>query len=74
LAYEIYGTEAIDRLEIVHDLATLETIRPESPSDRLVGTLELASGASGAYYLRLFQKDGERAWAGPIWADPRGTD
>ncbi|MBI1358430.1 MAG: DUF3604 domain-containing protein [Acidobacteria bacterium] len=69
LAYEIRGTEAIDRLEVVHDLETVETIRPESASEDLVGTLGLPPGAKGFYYLRLFQKDGERAWSSPIWLD-----
>ena len=69
LTYEIYGTDAIDRLEIVHNLATRETVRPESPSDRLIGSLELPAGETGFYYLRLFQKDGERAWSSPIWVD-----
>lgn len=69
LAYKIHGTDAIDRLEIVHDLTTLATIRPETPSERLEGTLQLPAGAKGVYYLRLFQKDSERAWSSPIWVD-----
>ncbi len=69
LAYEIHGTDAIDRLEIVHDLATEATVRPETPSGKLEGTLPLPAGAKGVYYLRLFQKDAERAWSSPIWVD-----
>jgi hypothetical protein len=31
--------------------------------------VDLTESAKGCYYLRLFQKDGERAWSSPIWID-----
>jgi hypothetical protein len=69
LSYEIRGTDAIDRLEVVHDLRAAHTIRPEGASDELSGSVDLPANAKGCYYLRLFQKDGERAWSSPIWVD-----
>jgi hypothetical protein len=69
LAFEVYGTDAIDRVEVVRNLAVSETVRPEGASETLDGRIELAAGAAGVFYLRVFQKDGERAWSSPIWVD-----
>ena len=37
-------------------------------NDRFMGTWEDTEiDASGIYYIRVLQRDGERAWSSPIW-------
>jgi len=71
-AIKIRGTAPIERVEIIHQGATLASLsvncstdadltwaepRPEAPLDNC------------CYYLRVRQTDGHRAWSSPIWVD-----
>jgi hypothetical protein len=68
LCVEVQGTTEVDRVEVVHDLAVAQTFRSRQPGDiSLVATQQIPPGASGFYYVRVIQKDDERAWSSPIW-------
>ena len=64
---EVAGTAALDRVEVVQDLELWRTLAPEDPNQStLKSTLDIEA-RRGMFYLRVFQKDGERAWTSPIW-------
>ena len=70
LSFEVQGTHAIDRVEVIHNSTVLRTIAPEQPDDKsLSSTFDIAAAETGYYYVRVFQKDGERGWSSPIWID-----
>ena len=70
LSVEVQGTHAIDRVEIIRNSMAWRTITPERQDDEsLLCTLDIPSPGSGYYYVRVFQKDGERGWSSPIWID-----
>ena len=67
LAIEVYGTEAVDRVELVHDLQILRVLRSERDEATLSYRSAIPAGLAGCFYLRVFQKNNERAWSSPIW-------
>ena len=70
LRIEIAGTGALERVEVVRDLTVWRTLRPsEDSADTLSAELECPTDGPAIYYVRVFQKDGQRAWTSPIWQD-----
>ncbi len=66
---EVHGTETLDRIELVHDLKVSRVFRPEHEEASLHVRSILPGIHHGMYYLRIYQRDGERAWTSPIWID-----
>jgi hypothetical protein len=64
----VTGTDIISRIEVVCDGETVKTIKPYKAcfEDEWVDDTEAAEKA-GYYYLRVFQADGNAAWASPVW-------
>jgi hypothetical protein len=67
ISLEVHGTDALDRIELVHDLKVSEVLRPHRDEASFIHTAPLTAGQTGCYYIRVYQKDGERAWSSPIW-------
>jgi hypothetical protein len=65
---EVYGTHALDRVELVSDLKVARVFRPEAPSETSMKVSASVAGDQDAFhYVRVFQLNGERAWSSPIW-------
>ena len=69
LEIEVHGTEALERIELVHDLKVSRVLRPEREEDSIHHRSVIPGAQRGLYYLRIYQKDGERAWTSPIWIE-----
>jgi hypothetical protein len=63
---EIAGTDELARVEVVRDCRTWREI--PCAGDRLRAEFDVPAEA-GVYYLRIYQKDGQRAWSSPIWIE-----
>lgn len=63
---EVAGTDEIDRVELTRDCRPWRTF--PGAGDRLQTAFEIPAEPA-VYYLRIFQKDGQRAWSSPIWLD-----
>ena len=63
---QVVGTEQLDRVELVRDCRLWRTL--PCAGERLETSVEFPAEA-GVYYLRIFQKDGQRAWSSPIWME-----
>ena len=63
----VYGTDALDRIELVHDLQVSIRLRPDREEAELVHTSTIPAHTTGCFYIRVFQKNGERSWSSPIW-------
>jgi hypothetical protein len=73
---EIVGTAPIDRVELLVDGSVARTYSPQRDHVTLRGAVPpaTASSAAGAAarpapycYLRVYQRDGNRAWSSPVW-------
>lgn len=63
---EIAGTDELQSVELVRDLTTFHTFA--CSGDRLQSEFAVPAGP-GVYYVRVRQKDGQRAWSSPIWIE-----
>lgn len=66
---EVHGTDVLDRVEVIHNLRTVAVLRTDGESASLVASHLVPAHETGFWYLRIFQKDGERAWTSPIWVE-----
>jgi hypothetical protein len=67
----VLGTNPLDRVDILRDGAVVHTHRPEKDSEEAKfhweDTAPKQGGKASYYYVRVIQKDGQMAWASPIW-------
>ncbi len=63
----VVGTDQITRLDIVRNNHDWQTLWPDSDDTRFKLTDEASIEPGTFYYLRVWQADGEMAWASPIW-------
>lgn len=67
----VFGTGLLDRVEVLRDSAVVHTHRPDKDSEKAKFRWEDAAPKKGDkasyYYVRVIQKDGQMAWASPIW-------
>jgi hypothetical protein len=67
----VLGTDPLDRVEVLRDGQVVHTYRPEKASEeaRLHWDDPVPKNGERAsyYYVRVMQKDGQMAWASPIW-------
>jgi hypothetical protein len=71
----VLGTSALDRVEVLRDGEVVHTARSEtgeSAMARFTWRDPAPRGGEKAsyYYVRVVQKDGQMAWASPIWVRP----
>jgi hypothetical protein len=70
LSVQVVAAAPIDRVEVIRDLEIWHTLRPADDTlEKLDETIELPARATGFFYLRVFQQDGQRAWSSPIWLE-----
>lgn len=67
----LYGTDLIERVEIISAGKTLRAFQPNQLDVELTETLPTEGWDSAYFYLRLRQKDGHRAWCSPVWVDKK---
>ena len=62
----------LDRVEVMKDGALISTLCGEGNQIReFAGECEVKAEATAhAYYVRVLQTDGGRAWSSPIWIGP----
>lgn len=62
----------MDRIEVMRDDTLIKTFyNPSNQADEFSGGIELqATAEPHAYYVKIFQTDGGRAWSSPIWVVP----
>jgi hypothetical protein len=67
----VHGTGPLDRVEVLLDGAVVHTRRPDGDSEALRfhwdDTAPKKGEKASYYYVRVVQKDGQMAWASPIW-------
>ena len=83
LEIEFHGTAAIDRIDIIRNNAVAHSVPGTGIPDAAVTWVDCAPIGGlwmpaakycdhpfAFYYVRAVQKDGEVAWASPVWIDP----
>jgi len=82
LHIEFHGTDPVDRIEIIRNNAVVQVFAGDGLeaevswtdarplAEALLPPAEFCSHPFCFYYVRVVQKDGEAAWASPIWIDP----
>jgi hypothetical protein len=72
----VFGTNPLDRVDVLRDGEVVYSHRPTLESEEAKFHWEDAAPKKGDkasdYYVRVVQKDGQMAWASPIWV--RGAD
>ena len=65
----VLGTGLIDRVEVLRNGEVVHTERPGKDEARFVweDPKPLKGEQASYYYVRVLQKDGQMAWASPIW-------
>jgi len=66
---QVLGTDIITNAEIVRNAQVLARVQPNAESLDWTEEDKTICGPGDYYYLRVFQKDGHRAWSSPIWID-----
>ncbi len=68
-AIEVHGTDELQRIEVIAPGGTACVLAAGRGSEHFHQTVDLPAMASGHYYLRITQADGERAWTSPIFLE-----
>jgi len=66
----VHGTAPLERVELIRLRGeTFETVHTEYPEglDLQFDFLDPDGEDASMYYVRVFQKDGHRAWSSPVW-------
>ncbi|MBV9123305.1 MAG: hypothetical protein JO112_08110 [Planctomycetes bacterium] len=67
----VLGTGPIDRVEVLRNGAVLHTESPKKDTEEVRFSWEdrepVQREKASYYYVRVLQKDGQMAWASPIW-------
>jgi hypothetical protein len=67
----VLGTSPLDRVDVLRDGKVMHTRRPEKDSAEARFHWDDPAPTKGEkasyYYVRVVQKDGQMAWASPIW-------
>jgi hypothetical protein len=69
LRIEVHGTDALAKVEVLKDSKVVATFQPNQRDYK--GDWKDGEPAAGIhyYYVRVQQKDGQLAWASPMWID-----
>jgi hypothetical protein len=71
----VLGTAPIDKVEVLRNDVVVHTVRPEAAGLEEVrfGWADPApiKGQSSFYHVRVIQRNGQMAWASPIWVDAK---
>ena len=71
LQYEITGTGPIQQIEVIRDGAVAQTIANRDGGAVMSGEIKGLKPWTGPtwIFLRVHQRDGQRAWSSPIWIE-----
>lgn len=83
LNIEFYGTDSVEKIDIIRNNTVAHSATFEGEMDVLMSwedndpldgiwmpPAKYSPGPFAFYYVRVIQKDGEIAWASPIWIEP----
>ncbi len=65
----VVGTAPISRIDVVRNNEDWTTLRPDCDDYQFALEDEDVIASGSWYYLRVWQADGEMAWASPVWLD-----
>ena len=65
----VIGTKVLDRIDILKDSEVVETIKPGGQKYQGDWTDPKPEEGVHYYYIRVQQRDGQLAWASPMWID-----
>jgi hypothetical protein len=65
----VVGTGDLDRIIILKDDKVAESLQPQGRNYKGTWTDPHSDSGTHYYYIRVEQKDGEIAWASPLWID-----
>jgi hypothetical protein len=72
----VLGTAALERAEVLRDGRVVHTARPAGKEDELRFSWRDPAPPRGGrpsyYYVRVIQRDGQMAWASPLWVTAPG--
>jgi hypothetical protein len=70
----VLGTGVLDRVEVLRDGAIVHTVRPGKAEARFrwEDPVPQQGERPSYYYVRVVQRDGEMAWASPVWVNVGG--
>jgi hypothetical protein len=68
----VAGTSELRRLTVVKDNRDAYVVEPDALTAELAWTDDAPLDGTSYYYLRVEQRDGEIAWASPVWVSPPG--
>jgi hypothetical protein len=69
LEMHVIGTGPLARIDVLRDSAVVETMKPDGNEYRGKWTDPKPAAGRHYYYVRVEQKDGELAWASPLWVE-----
>jgi hypothetical protein len=69
LQIQVVGTAPIAEVVILRDSKLVETIKPDSGEYKGKWTDPKPEAGEHYYYVRVQQKDGQLAWASPLWIE-----
>ena len=71
LQYEVKGTGPIQQIEVIRNGAVAKTISNRGGGAEMSGEIQGLAPWSGPtwIFLRVHQRDGQRAWSSPIWIE-----
>ncbi|HEV3259005.1 MAG TPA: hypothetical protein VG013_19190 [Gemmataceae bacterium] len=65
----VVGTKALDRIDVLKDSEVVQTIKPGKQEYKGDWTDPTPEEGVHYYYIRVQQRDGQLAWASPMWID-----
>jgi hypothetical protein len=69
LQIEVHGTNALDKVEVLKDSKVVATFQPGQRDYKGEWNDPKPDAGVHYYYVRVQQKDGQLAWASPMWID-----
>jgi len=67
LKIAVKGTAPISRVTIIRNETDYKVFKPDTPDFAVTFTDESPIEGENRYYIRVEQKDGNMAWASPVW-------
>ena len=69
LQFNVVGVKPLTRIDIIKDSEVVATFEPGKQDYKGAWTDPKPAGGAHYYYVRVQQKDGQLAWASPLWID-----
>lgn len=69
LRIDVWGTEDVDTVTLVKNNADVHVFKPRDAEAHLTWEDKEQAGNGDYYYVRVIQRDGNRAWSSPMWLE-----